>query len=206
MKKSVHFRWGDEQEQAFINLKDVLCKAPVLAYPDPDSPYVVDTDASNLAIGAVLSQVQDGEEKVIMYGSKSFSVSQRRWCTTSRELFSIIHFVMVKFSYHLLNQEFILHTDHSSLRWLDSFHDNATDILTRWLHFLEPFRPYMTNLYRPGKLHGNAAALSRIDTRQCPLENCHDHGHLIKKVKSPSEKKPRLLHSIQTRGQGGDSD
>ncbi len=48
------------QEDAFIKLKEALCKAPVLAYPDPDLPYVVDTDASNLAIGAVLSQVQDG--------------------------------------------------------------------------------------------------------------------------------------------------
>ncbi len=73
--KSVHFRWGDEQEQAIINLKDALCKAPVLAYLDPDAPYVVDTDASNLAIGGVLSLVQDGEEKVIMYGSKAFSGS-----------------------------------------------------------------------------------------------------------------------------------
>ncbi len=36
LKKSVHFKWGDKQEQAFINLKDALCKAPVLAYPDPD--------------------------------------------------------------------------------------------------------------------------------------------------------------------------
>ncbi len=42
----------------------------MLAYPDPNLPYVVYTDASNLAIGVVLSQVQDSEEKVIMYGSK----------------------------------------------------------------------------------------------------------------------------------------
>ncbi len=61
----------------------------------------------------------------------------------------------------------------------------------------------MTILYRPGKLHGNADAVSRIDTRPCPREDCPDHGHLIKKVKSSSEKKPRLLHVIQTRGQGG---
>ncbi len=90
--------------------------------------------------------------------------------------------------------------DHSSLRWLDSFHDKATDILTRW------FWPYMTILYRPGKLHCNADALSRIDTRPCPREDCPDYGHLIKKVKSPSEKKPRLLQAIQTRGQGGDGE
>ncbi len=120
--------------------------------------------------------------------------------------FAIIHFVMVKFSYYLLNPEFTLHTDHSLLRWLDSFHDKATDVLARWLHFLEPFRPYMTILYRPGKLHANADALSRIDTRPCPHEGCPDHGHHIKKDKSLSEKKPRLLHAIQTRGQGGDGD
>ncbi len=120
---------GDEQEQAFINLKDALYKALVLAYLDPDAPYVVDTDASNLAIGAVLSQVQDCEEKLIMYGSKAFSGSQRQWCMTRRELFAIIHFVTVKFSYYLLNQEFTLRTDQSSLRWLDSFYDKATDVL-----------------------------------------------------------------------------
>ncbi len=129
LKKSVHFRWEDEQEQAFIKLKEALCKAPVLAYPDPNIPYVMDTDASNMAKGAVISQVQNGEEKVIMYGSKAFSGSQRRWCTTRRELFAIIHFVTVKFSNYLLNQEFTLHTDHSSLRWLDSFHNKVTDVL-----------------------------------------------------------------------------
>ncbi len=97
----------------------------MLAYPNPDVPYIMDTDVSNLAIGAVLSQVQDSEEKVIMYGYKAFSGSQRRWYMTRRELFAIIHFVTVKFSYYLLNQELTLCTDHSSLRWLDSFHDKA---------------------------------------------------------------------------------
>ncbi len=65
---------------------------------------------------------------------------------------------------------------------------------------------YMTILYRPGQLHCNADTLSRIDTRPCPCEDCPDHGHLDKKDKSPSEKKPRLLHAIQTRGQDGDCD
>ncbi len=133
------------------------------------------------------------------------AVHQELLCNNSPST-GIVEEVTVKFSYYLLNQEFTLHTDHLSLRWLDSFHDKATDLLSRWLHFLEPFRPYMTILYRPGKLHSNADALSRIDTRPCPREDCPDHSHLIKKVKSPSEKKPRLLQAIQTRGQGGDND
>ncbi len=90
----------------FVKLKEALCKAPLLASPYPDLPCVVDTDASNLEIGAVLQQIQESEEKVIMYGSKAFSESQRRWFMTSRELFTIIHFVTVKFSYYLLNQHF----------------------------------------------------------------------------------------------------
>ncbi len=59
----------------------------------------------------------------------------------------------------------------------------------------------MTILYRPGKLHSNADALSGIDTKPCPREDCPDHCHLIKKVKSPSEKKPRC--AIQMRKQDG---
>ncbi len=76
LKKSAIFRWEDKQEDAFIKLKEALCKAPVLAYLYPDIPYVVETNVSNLTIGAVLSQVQHDEEKVIIYGSKAFSGSQ----------------------------------------------------------------------------------------------------------------------------------
>ncbi len=64
----------------------------------------------------------------------------------------------------------------------------------------------MTIVYRPWLLHGNADALSRIDTKHCPREDWPDHVHLIKKVKFPSEKKPMLLHAIQTRGQDSDRD
>ncbi len=115
LKKYVHFRWDDEQEQAFIKLKEALCKAPVLAYLDPNVPYVVDTDANNLTIGAVLSQVQDGEEKVVMYGSEAFSGSQRRWCTTRRELFAIIHFVFIFVFIFDPNVPYVVDTDASKL-------------------------------------------------------------------------------------------
>ncbi len=64
----------------------------------------------------------------------------------------------------------------------------------------------MTILYRPGKLYCNADALSRIDTRPYPHEDCPDHGHLIKKVKTPSVKKPKLLCAIQARNQDSSQD
>ncbi len=64
----------------------------------------------------------------------------------------------------------------------------------------------MTILYRPGKLHSNADALSRIDTRPYPREDCPEHVHLIEKVSTPSEKKPRLLYAMQIRGYDADRD
>ncbi len=80
----------------------------MLAYPDPDVPFIVDEDASNLAIGAVLSQLQNGVGKVIMYGSKSFSRSQRLWCTIRRKHVGIIHTVTVKFSIYWLGPRFYI--------------------------------------------------------------------------------------------------
>ncbi len=107
--------------------------------PDHEGEFIVDTDASNYAIGAVLSQVQDGKERVIMYGSKGLVGSQQKWCTTLRELWAIVYVVTTKSSFYLQGRNFTLHTDHSSLRWLKSFHDKASDVLARWLYYLEPY-------------------------------------------------------------------
>ncbi|KAL7824866.1 hypothetical protein SRHO_G00343640, partial [Serrasalmus rhombeus] len=72
------FRWSDEADRAFLTLKEKLCSTPVLAYPIPSGQFVVDTDASDHGLGAVLSQMQDGSERVIAYFS-------RRWLTRLQE-------------------------------------------------------------------------------------------------------------------------
>ena len=65
--KEVRFQWGVEEETAFQQLKTLLIEAPVLTYPDPSRQYILDTDASNEAAGAVLSQMVEGEERVGLY-------------------------------------------------------------------------------------------------------------------------------------------
>ena len=67
-------------------LKLALCRAPVLAYPQPGGGYTLDCDASDVGIGAVLSQTQAGVEKVICYGSKKLDRAQRNYCVTRKEL------------------------------------------------------------------------------------------------------------------------
>ena len=65
----VKFDWGKEEEDSFQKLKEAITEAPLLVYPKEGGGFVLDTDASDKAIGAVLSQVQDGKERVVAYGS-----------------------------------------------------------------------------------------------------------------------------------------
>jgi hypothetical protein len=114
------FHWKKEQEDAFQELKIRLVTAPILGYPLPEGRFILDTDASNCAMGAVLSQEQEGKEVVIAYGSIVFSKSEKNYCVTRRELLAIVYFTE-HFRHFLKGRNFKLRTDHNSLRWLFSF-------------------------------------------------------------------------------------
>ena len=86
------FKWKEEQMEAFDALKEALTNSPVLALPNQYDSFMLDTDASNEAIGAELIQVQNGQEKVIAYDSHALTKEQRRYCTTRKELLAIVRF------------------------------------------------------------------------------------------------------------------
>jgi hypothetical protein len=67
-----------------------LCAAPILAYPKPGERFIVDTDTSNFGTGGVLSQMQDGQERIIAYYSKTLNKAERNYCVTRRELLAIV--------------------------------------------------------------------------------------------------------------------
>ena len=76
LEKDQRFKWTAECSEAFNRLKHLLVTAPILAHPDFNQPFILDTDASNHAIGAVLSQRIDGKERVIAYASRTLSKSE----------------------------------------------------------------------------------------------------------------------------------
>ena len=133
-KKGVTFDWTVHCEESFQFLKNALSQSPILAYPRPDHQFILDTDASNNGIGAVLSQVQDGSEKVIAYASKKLDQHQMRNNVTRRELLAVITFIN-QFQLYLLGRQFLLRTHHGSLRWLFNFKDPIGQ-LARWLELL----------------------------------------------------------------------
>ena len=147
--KGVPFMWGSEQQTAFDALKACLLSAPILGFPTEEHRFVLDTDASLFAIGGVLSQVQNGEEVVIAYASRSLRISQRRYCTTRREMLAAV-VMCTHFRSYLRGCQFTLRTDHSSLRWLQKF-KNEDGMLARWYLLLGQFS--VTSEYRPGSLH-----------------------------------------------------
>ena len=166
--KRAKFCWSTACQQAFETLKECLISAQVLAYPLREGgEFVLDTDASNHGMGAFLSQVQDGQEKVIAYASQTLNWSQRNYCT-KKVLLAIVTFVQ-HFRHYLYGRHFIIKTDHASLKWLKNFKD-VDGMLARWLSKLDTYDYQM--VHRKGSLHGNADGLSRKPGQKCPRSHC----------------------------------
>ena len=142
-----------------------------MAYPNNKDPFILDTDASDFGIGAVLSQVQDGEEKVLAYASRALGKAERNYCVTRKELLAGVDFMM-EFRQYLYGRILLWRTDHSALRWISNF-KNAEGQLARWISTLAEFNYEVE--HRPGKKHINADSMSRMPCHQCGREEgCHE--------------------------------
>ncbi|CAI5684478.1 unnamed protein product [Oreochromis niloticus] len=164
-QKGREFHWSEDCAVAFDRPRSALVEAPVLAYPDLQLPFVVDTDASNTCVGAVLSQEGPEGERVISYYSHSLSRPERNYCVTRRELLAII-LGLRHFRPYLYGKKFLLRTDHVSLTWLLSFKEPEGQ-LALWLEMLQDY--HFEVRHRAGRLHTDADALSR---RPCEEKQC----------------------------------
>ena len=163
-EKNAPFEWTIGCKNAFDKLRKRLVSSPVLAYPDYERRFILDTDASDVGIGAVLSQVSDcGSERVIAYASRSLTRPEQRYCVTRKELLAVVDIVH-HFRQYLLGREFTLRTDHGSLVWIRNFKEPEGQ-LARWLERLQEYN--FTVVHRQGLRHCNANALSRVPCRQC---------------------------------------
>jgi len=111
-----------------------MLNVPILAFPYPDRPCIVDTDSSDVAYGSVISQIVDGQERPIAFFSKVLSPTQSNYCATKRELLAVIGSLQ-HFRHYLLHAPVILRTDHHSLKWLQTFR-KPEGILARWMETL----------------------------------------------------------------------
>lgn len=177
LKEDTVFQWTEEHQRAFEALKRALMEAPVLASPDPNRPFILDTDASNEGLGAVLAQRGPDGEHVVAYYSRTFDKAEKRYCVTRRELLAVVAAVR-HFKYYLGGLPFVVRTDHSALQWLLSFKEPEGQI-ARWLEELQPYDFQVE--HRAGLRHSNADALSR---RPCAEDGC---GYCAKRMERERE-------------------
>ena len=156
-RKNVRFNWGQEQDAAFKQLKERLISAPVLGMPRDEGTYYLDTDASDVGLGAVLSQDQDGQEIVLAYASRTLSKTERNYDVTRRELLAVVYGLKT-YRQYLLGRQFVIRTDHSALQSLRRTPEPIGQ-QARWQTFIEQFSFII--MHRPGTKHQNADALSR---------------------------------------------
>jgi len=175
-------QWNQLAIDSFKGVKQALCSQITLSLPASNCTYILDTDASEFGIGGVLSQIVNGQEKVLFFASNSLTSTERNYCTTRRELLAVVQYLR-KFRHYLMGRKFILRTDHRSLTWLMSWKDPSSSQYFSWIEEIMQFDFEIQ--HRPGKLHSNADALSRLaECGQCKIKH-----------NNPKPKRARIITS-----------
>ncbi|CAI7855937.1 unnamed protein product [Closterium sp. NIES-53] len=147
LQKGVTFTWGEKEHAAFSTLKNVLFLLPVLRIADPHCPFEVVTNASDIAIGAVLLQHFGNGLQPIVYESRKLHPPEKNYLIHNREMLAIMHAFKVWRCY-LTGADVTVRTDHKSLHYLRAQpHLNPRQI--RWLDYLESNFHY-TVTYKKG--------------------------------------------------------
>ena len=150
--------WTPESERAFQTLKETLCDDSVLSMPDFSKEFVLQTDASDRGLGAVLSQIGvDGKEHPVVFLSRKLKSNEENYATIEKECLAI-KWAIESLQYYLLGREFRVVTDHQPLKWLNEAKEKNKR-LTRWSLDLQPFCFQVE--HRKGRANGNADGLSR---------------------------------------------
>jgi len=208
--KKTKWQWTTEEENAFAELKNALTTAPVLACPDFTKTFYLQTDASEVGLGAVLTQYHEGHERVVAYASRTLNGAERNYSVTEKECLAVIWGVR-KMRAYLEGYRFVVITDHQALKWLQKL-DSPTGRLARWALELQQYDYEIR--YRRGILNQVADTLSRHPTETTeetcainPPRACKWYRRMVQAVKNEPENYPdycvrkkqlfrRILHSL----------
>ncbi len=144
-------KWNDQSDQAFESLKKAVTSAPILVSRNWKKPFRGDIDASQLAVGGTLTQLDDeGRDRVIVYFSKKLSPAERDYTANDREFLRLIYFLK-RFRCYLEGASFAIFTDNQVLKHFFS-EPKLSRKEVRWLVTLGNFGSFPINL-KPGKIH-----------------------------------------------------
>jgi transposase InsO family protein len=157
-KSNHHLQWSQECTYAFEALKMKLTNAPIMNTPNFEKPFILELDACEYGLGAVLTQEYDENKYVIAYGSRTLSTAERNYGATEREALAIV-WATKHFRPYLEGNKIFIRSDCKALEWMRNAKD-VTGRLARWAIKLSAFQIEEIR-YRPGKANANADSLSR---------------------------------------------
>lgn len=157
LRKGSRFVWSEECEAAFKAVKELLVSSPVISCPDFSRPFVIQADASDYGLGAVLSQNFPEGERVVSFISRSLTGGERKYSTTEKECLAVL-WAIEKFRPYVEATRFTVITDHFALLWLNNLKD-PSGRLARWCVKLQQYD--FDIIHRRGKEHVVPDALSR---------------------------------------------
>lgn len=160
LRKDNEFEITPEIEFCFEKCKQILMRDPVLIHPDFSKEFILTTDASDFAIGAVLSQGPIGKDRPIAYASRTLNRTEENYSTTEKE-FLAMYWAVKHFEHYLWGRKFKLVTDHQPLTYSLS---NTNKRIFRGKLELEGYDYEL--IYKPGRNNVVADALSRIKTEE----------------------------------------
>jgi transposase InsO family protein len=152
VSKDAKFKWTQDHQKAFDEIKTVISRETLLAYPDFKKDFHIYTDASDFQLGAVIMQ----DDRPLAFYSRKMNQAQKRYTTGEQELLSIVE-TLKEFKNILLGQKLIVHTDHQNLL----YQKMSTDRIIRWRLLLEEFGATFEHV--KGEKNVVADALSRLD-------------------------------------------
>lgn len=185
LKKGKRVIIDNKYTEAFQKCKELLINAPILQYPDMSKPFILTTDASEVALGAVLSQGCIGSDKPVAYASRTLTDTEKKYSAIERELLAIV-WATKHFRPYLYGNKFTVYTDHRPLIWLSNLKE-LNSKLTRWRLRLQEYDFHI--IHKSGKQNANADALSRL---QFNVLGNDDNDSMIVNVEDSEEQSSKL--------------
>ncbi|KAL1138567.1 hypothetical protein AAG570_008630 [Ranatra chinensis] len=172
-KKGAKFVITEDMREALEWAKARLCEDPVLRFPDFSLPFVITTDASQVAVGAVLSQVDSGGDGPVAYASKKLTPAESKYSAIERELLGVV-WAVEHFRPYFWGRQFRIKTDHKPLVWVEG---QTSARITRWKERLAPYAFQIT--HTKGRNNVVADCLSRmVNAVDSPSPTFDAHGEV----------------------------
>jgi transposase InsO family protein len=185
LKQKNQITWTAAAQDSFDRLRNFLITAPILSTPRFDEPFAIQCDASDRALGAVLTQGEGVNERVIAFLSKKFTGPQRKYAATEKECLAVLVAVR-KFRQYVEGTRFTVITDCAALKWLSQFNDATNGRLCRWALQLQSYD--FEIIHRKGTSNLVPDALSRIEVGEVEaVTNGKDQGEWLRRIREDLE-------------------